>query len=261
MRAFDDRPAAASFSRIITATWPISLHSRSPTADDMDLSTARTIRVGRGVLMARCAFTRIRSRMSELVPGESLGAQSANMPVQSQSQGHPVEPIREPSSSSENHWRKSGSTAPGRAKRSVSSIRVSRSCDLVSAGRCHPWVWQTPEWQEQDDVRTLRRPSRASRGSASGPDRHMAVRAPTDTAGRHSWRSNRNARRAWSCGEDVVTPRSPSHASSANECDRTAAARRSLRRVGHKMACREVSCPANGHDGQLQRPDRSLGSW
>jgi hypothetical protein len=43
MRAFDDRPAAASFSRIITATWPISLHSRSPTADDMDLSTARTI--------------------------------------------------------------------------------------------------------------------------------------------------------------------------------------------------------------------------
>jgi hypothetical protein len=77
-------------------------------------------------------------------------------------------------------------------------------------------------------VRALWRPSRASREADNGPELHKAVRTPMDTAGRGSWRSNWKARRAWSCGEDVVTPRTPSDASSARECARAAATRRIL---------------------------------
>jgi hypothetical protein len=39
VRAFDDRPPAASFSRTITTSWPTSLHSRPLRPDVMDLST------------------------------------------------------------------------------------------------------------------------------------------------------------------------------------------------------------------------------
>ena len=133
-----DRAVAAAFSMITIFAPTTSLCSHEVPAKDRDLSTNRTILVGRELETAWCALTRIRSRASDPAPGARHGAQSANMPAQVQSQGHPDEPISKPSGSGEYHCRKSESTLPGWAKRSVSSVRLPRSSATTPAGGRHP---------------------------------------------------------------------------------------------------------------------------
>jgi hypothetical protein len=97
--------SAVVFSITTTLAPRTTRHSSGTPTSGRDLSTITTILVGRGLQMTWCAFSKIRPNASGLAWSAKRGAQSENMPSQVQSHEDPVEPINEPSGSSECHWR------------------------------------------------------------------------------------------------------------------------------------------------------------